>query len=115
MAKYELKQYTTTEGKTPFEEWLDGLRDRIGKAKLAARIRRASFGHFGDCKTIKNAAPGLREMREHYGPGYRIYYAIEDDEIVLLLAGSTKSDQKRAIAKASQRLEDYRERNNDDD
>ena len=53
---------------------------------------------------------GLFEMREDYGPGYRIYYAIIHGEIVLLLAGSIKADQNKMIAVAAERLADYERR-----
>ena len=49
-------------------------------------------------------------MREHYSPGYRIFYAVVGKKLVLLLAGSTKKDQKKAIAKAKEYLADYIER-----
>ncbi len=49
-------------------------------------------------------------MREHYSPGYRIFYAIVGKKLVLLLAGSTKKDQKKTISKAKGYLEDYLER-----
>ena len=52
-------------------------------------------------------------MREHYGPGYRIFYTVIDRKIVLLLAGSSKGDQKKAIATAKLRLADYDQRKND--
>ncbi len=49
-------------------------------------------------------------MREHYGPGYRIFYAVVGKKVVLLLVGSTKKDQKKIIAKAKEYLTDYVER-----
>jgi putative addiction module killer protein len=114
MKKYEVEEYATGEGVKPFGEWLLGLRDSLAKAKLLARINRAAHGNFGDWKSIKNA-PGLFEMREHYGPGYRIYYAIVQGKLILLLAGSTKRDQNAMIAAAKKRLADYQERSQDDE
>ncbi len=49
-------------------------------------------------------------MREHYGGGYRIYYAVKDKTMVLLLAGSIKKDQTKAIAKAKDYLADFERR-----
>ena len=72
MGKYEVEEYVTERGKIPFSQWLLSLKDKTGQAKLLARIRRATFGNFGDWKEIKGAK-GLFEMREHYGPGYRIF------------------------------------------
>jgi len=111
---YEVHAYTTERGVSPFNRWLEGLKDKRAKAKVLARITRASFGNFGDWKKIAGRT-GLREMRDHYGPGYRIYYSIEGQRIILLLAGSNKKDQKKAIAQASERLADYRTRHTNDE
>jgi len=55
MGKYAVEEYVTERGKAPFGVWLSGLKDKTGQAKLLARIRRASFGNFGDWKEIKGA------------------------------------------------------------
>lgn len=113
MQKYEIEVYVTKNGRAPFTEWLNGLRNKTVQAKLAARIRRASFGNFGDSKRIRGAK-GIFEIREHYAAGYRIFYSLEGNKIILLLAGSSKKDQNKAIAKAKQYRTDYLERKNDD-
>ncbi|QDV79100.1 type II toxin-antitoxin system RelE/ParE family toxin [Botrimarina mediterranea] len=114
MKQYEVEEYATDKGKKPFGEWLLSLRDSLAKAKLLARINRAAHGNFGDWKAVKNA-PGLFEMREHYGPGYRIYYAVVRGKLILLLAGSAKRNQNAMIAAAKKRLADYEERSQGND
>lgn len=109
MEKYEVEEYVTARGKVPFAEWLLHLKDKTGQAKLLARVRRASFGNFGDWNEIKGAK-GLYEMREHYGPGYRIFYTLVGNKLIVLLAGSSKKDQKKALAQAKKYLADYDER-----
>jgi putative addiction module killer protein len=49
-------------------------------------------------------------MRIHYAQGYRLFYTIVGSKIVLFLAGSTKSEQERTIAKAKDYLADYQRR-----
>jgi putative addiction module killer protein len=107
--EYVVEEYQTAEGKKPFSEWLFTLPDRRAQAKLLARINRASFGNFGDWKALKNTG-GLCEMREHYGPGFRIYFKIEGKHLLLILAGSIKRDQNATIAKAKKYIEDYEQR-----
>jgi putative addiction module killer protein len=107
--RYAIEEYITAGGRRPFGEWLLGLRDDVAKAKLLARIDRAAQGNFGDWKAL-SGAKGIFEMRESYGPGYRVYYAIIRRSIILLLAGSTKKDQDRTIARAKAFLVDYERR-----
>ena len=110
MELYNIETYLTEDGRAPFQEWLDKLKDKTAQTKLYTRLRRASYGNFGDWKDIKGAK-GLYEMREHYGQGYRLFYSIIGQKIVLLLVGSTKKDQEKTIAKAKEYLADYKRRN----
>ena len=106
---FDIEEYVTRDGKSPFGEWLLSLKDKRAQAKLHARIRRASLGNLGDWKGIKGTK-GLFEMREHYGPGYRIFYSIIGKKLILLLVGSKKRDQDKAIADAKLYLADYEKR-----
>lgn len=80
-----------------FTAWLGRLKDEDGKVRILARILSASEGNFGDCKALGD---GISEMRIHFGPGYRVYYAREERQIYLLVLGGAKSTQKRDILKA---------------
>jgi putative addiction module killer protein len=82
-----------------FESWLDGLRDRTAQKRIAMRVRRIESGLLGDWKTLSN---GVSEMRVDYGPGYRLYYTMREQVIVILLCGSEKRDQDRAIKLAKE-------------
>ena len=106
---YEVEEYVAPNGKNPYADWFDDLKDVVGKTRIEGRIVRASFGNFGDWKSVTDAK-GVFEMRENYGPGYRIYYSIIGQKIILLLAGSTKRDQDRTIKKAKEYMADYERR-----
>lgn len=80
-----------------FDAWLAGMKDHIGKARIALRLDRAAKGNFGDCEPVGG---GVSEMRIHYGPGYRVYFTRRDAVIYLLLLGGDKSTQKRDIKRA---------------
>lgn len=110
MEQYQIETYLTEEGNEPFQEWLNEIKDKIARTKISARLRRASYGNFGDWKDLKGAK-GIYEMREHYGQGYRIFYSIINQKIVLLLVGSTKKDQNKMINKAKEYFADYNRRN----
>ncbi|MBF0462023.1 MAG: type II toxin-antitoxin system RelE/ParE family toxin [Magnetococcales bacterium] len=107
--EYDIEEYLTANGKSPFSDWLCALKDVIAQAKLTARVDRAAHGNFGDWRPLADAK-GVFEMREDYGPGYRIFYSVIGRKIILLLAGSTKKNQNRTIEKAKDCLADYERR-----
>lgn len=80
-----------------FDAWLSGLKDKIGRARIAHRIRSAEHGNFGDCEAVGG---GVSEMRVHVGPGYRVYFTRKGDTVYLLLLGGDKSSQQRDIKRA---------------
>ena len=80
-----------------FAEWIDGLRDTQGRARILARIERLAAGLLGDVKPI---GEGVSELRIDCGPGYRVYFKKQGREIIILLAGGDKSTQRRDIKTA---------------
>ena len=109
MKQYEIEFYTQDDGEVPFQEWLDAIRDKRARANITARLSRAAMGNFGDWKALKGAE-GVFEMRIHYSPGYRIYYHLAGQKLVVILAGSTKREQDKAIESAKTYLTAYKER-----
>lgn len=100
----ELLIYETEDGRCPFEEWLDGLKDTVGRMIIRKRLNRVRLGNMGDAK---NLGDGVFELRIAYGPGYRIYFGEEDSAIVVLLIGGNKRSQSRDIQKAKLYWSDY--------
>lgn len=101
------REYQTQEGKTPFRDWLIGLKDARAQAKITKAVTQMEAGNFGDHKPITGGA-GLKERRIDYGPGYRIYYITEGNELIILFAGSDKSDQQKMINLAKNYWTDYK-------
>jgi putative addiction module killer protein len=51
---------------------------------------------------------GVLELKIPYGPGYRVYYLMDEDTVVVLLCGGDKSSQLEDIKKAKEYAKDYR-------
>jgi len=80
-----------------FDYWLDGLKDRTTRLRLSRRLDKAQRGNLGD---IKPVGDGVFEMREHFGPGWRMYYVQRGDILIVMLGGGDKSTQAADIAKS---------------
>ncbi|MCL2184880.1 MAG: type II toxin-antitoxin system RelE/ParE family toxin [Treponema sp.] len=94
--EYEVEQLET------FVTWLDKLTDIRAKNRIITRIERAKGGNFGNWSAEGGK---VRAMVIDYGPGYRLYYTIRQNTIIILLCGGDKSTQKTDI-KAAQKLEE---------
>jgi len=106
---YEVEEHVTADGRSPFGEWLGGLKDSRTQARILTRLDRTRLGNLGDWKAL-SGTNGVAELRDPYGPGYRLYFALVGKRLILLLAGSTKRDQRRTIRQAQLHLEDYHRR-----
>jgi putative addiction module killer protein len=102
-----LKHYVSLQGVDLFGLWLDSLRDKQAQARIAARMMRLQNGNFGDCKPVGS---GVWELRIDWGPGYRIYYALEDKKVVLLCEGGDKRTQQADIDRAVWRWSEWHSR-----
>jgi putative addiction module killer protein len=70
------------------------------KQRLNIRLRKAMLGNLGDVKPVGG---GIYEMREYFGPGWRMYYLKRGDVLIVMLGGGNKSSQSADIAVAKQR------------
>lgn len=80
-----------------FARWLVGLKDGMTHRRLARRLEKAQKGNLGDVKPISD---GVFEMREHFGPGWRMYYVQRGEVLIVMIGGGDKSTQAADIAKA---------------
>lgn len=80
-----------------YRDWIDGLQDLGGRARVLMRVDRLIHGNPGDHRHLTN---GVSELKIDAGPGYRVYYSKRGNRLLLLLMGGDKSSQDRDIAKA---------------
>lgn len=103
----EVLHYLTTDGEDVYQDWLDGLRDRRTRVAIQRLVDRLMIGNFGDHKFCRD---GVWELRIDFGPGFRVYYAMAGDTVVLLLSGSDKREQGAEINRAVGYWKDWQRR-----
>lgn len=91
-----------------FSGWLLKLADSRARMRIQVRIDRMSEGNFGDVKAI---GEGLSEARINYGPGYRVYFMQQGNQLVILLCGGDKSSQSHDIKQARLIAKSWQEQN----
>ena len=101
----EIIAFVSSNGHIPFRSWLWGLAEDA-KRIILKRLDRVALGNFGDSKFL---GEGVYEMRIDFGPGYRVYYALDGKTIVLLLSGGDKSTQVKDIKQAKEYWNEYQE------
>ena len=92
--QYQVVTYVDDNGRDIFLEWLKSLRDTLGVKAINSAVLRMEQGNFGNHKYCRD---GVSELRIHIGAGYRVYYSIVGDEVILLLCGGSKRTQQRDI------------------
>jgi len=94
-----------------FDRWLRKLKDRQARARVEVRIDRLTAGNPGDVKPVGG---GISELRISYGPGYRVYFLWDGDQVILLLCGGDKSSQNDDIKEAMRIARQWKERDDDE-
>lgn len=98
---------TSDDGREPFSDWLNGLRDKVAQARIRIRLRQVQAGNFGDSEPV---GEGVIELRVHVGAGYRVYCGRHGKTIVLLLCGGDKGSQVADIKRAKELWSEWKRR-----
>ena len=102
--KRQIKLYVTETEESPFKKWLSKI-DKLTRVIVLKYIDRVASG--GSKNNIKALQDGVFEIKIRYGSGYRVYFAEEENKIILLLIGGDKGSQKADIVKAKKYWSDY--------
>ena len=72
---------------------------------MTTALCRLGLGHF---LNVKSGGSGDFEYRINLGPGYRVYFGEDGEQVVLLLLGGTKQRQQDDITKAAECWLEYK-------
>jgi putative addiction module killer protein len=102
----EVVEYLDPYDRSPYAQWFDGL-NAPAAAKVALALTRLSQGNFSNAKSVGG---GVHEYKIDFGPGYRMYFGRDGEQLILLLGGGTKKRQPKDIAEALSCWQDYKRR-----
>ncbi len=106
MADIRILEYLDSDGRSSYAHWFEGL-SAPAAAKVAGAVYQMAVGNFSN---VKGVGSGVFERTLNVGPGYRIYFGRDGQDVVILLGGSSKQRQQQAIEAAKARWTDYRRR-----
>jgi putative addiction module killer protein len=72
---------------------------------VIAAVLRMESGNFS---AAKSAGAGVSELRLDFGPGYRVYFGKDGEQLVILLAGGSKKRQQADIETAQALWAEYK-------
>jgi putative addiction module killer protein len=102
----EVREYLDRNGSSAYKLWFDRLNAQAA-AKVATALTRLSLGNMSN---VRGVGSGVFELRIDFGPGYRVYFGKDGDNLIILLGGGTKQRQQRDIKAASASWQDYKRR-----
>src|ERR1700731_2066552 len=100
----EIRYYVTASGESPFAEWF-AERDIAASAKIVRALARIEQGNLSN---VKSVGKGVLEYKIDFGPGYRVYFGRDGEQLVILLTGGTKKRQQRDIETAVMFWREYK-------
>ena len=102
---YQIRELLSEAGVSAYADWFNGL-----PADVAAKVVTAKFrmqqGNLSNVEWFR----GIGEYKIDYGAGWRVYFAKDGIEIIVLLGGGSKRGQQRDIDRAVELWEDYKRR-----
>ena len=97
-------EYITSLDINPFDKWFNKI-NPIAAAKVTTALYRLEQGNYSN---VKGIGSGVFEYKIDFGPGYRIYFGQDGDELVILLGGGTKKQQDADMDEAKQYWSEYK-------
>ena len=92
----QLAEYLDERGNSPFGKWINRL-NREAAAEVTYALTRLERGYQSK---VKSVGAGVNECKIDFGPGYRVYFGRDGNQLFVLLGGGTKKQQSKDILRA---------------
>ncbi len=102
----EIREYFDTKDHSPYGDWFNRLKAQAAAKVVIAMVRMEQ----GNLSNVKGVGTGVFENRIDFGPGYRVYFGKDGDNLILLLGGGTKKRQQNDIDEAKTLWREYKRR-----
>ena len=102
----EVREYVDAKGRIPYRDWVVKL-DASTRVRAITAVLRMEQGNFSAAKGVGS---GVSELRLDFGPGYRIYFGKDGEQLVILVGGGTKRRQQEDIDAAHAMWTEYKRR-----
>ena len=89
----EIREYLGPDGRNLFGAWFDRLNSEAAR-RVTNALYRLGLGNFSN---VRGVGSGVFECRIDFGPGYRVYFGKDGEQIVILLCGGMKKRQQDDI------------------
>ncbi len=100
----DVREYVGVDGRSLLEEWFNRLNAEAAR-RITTALYRLGLGNFSN---VKGVGGGVFEYRVDFGPGYRVYFGKDGEQIIILICGGTKKRQQADIAAAKESWLDYK-------
>lgn len=101
----KVQEYLSPDGSSPYQKWFVQL-DAAAATKVTVAVLRMEQGNTSNIKWFE----GIGEYKINWGPGYRIYLAMDGQKLIILFGGGTKKTQQSDIAEAKRLFSEYKSR-----
>jgi putative addiction module killer protein len=100
----DIREYVERDGRNRFRSWFDLLSSEAAR-RVTTALYRLGLGNFSN---IEGVGGGVFECRVDFGPGYRLYFGKDGENIIILLCGGTKHRQQNDIVLAGRLWNGYK-------
>jgi putative addiction module killer protein len=101
-----VQEYVDAAGRNEYRDWFNRIDVQLA-VRVTTIVERIAAGHKA---ALAPVGEGVSEYKNDIGPGLRIYFGKDGDQLVILLGGGTKRTQGNDIEAAKVLWREYKSR-----